>query len=319
MTAPYGPPPGWYPDPDGTPGRARWWDGLRWSDATTSTVSPGAGVPPVPTGPLAGGAPGIRSGGPARWDPGVSPAPRSRRTLWWLLSGAGVVVLVVVVALVVWLLPRITGPVVSTGADPTQSGPPLAALCPPPSGPPRPAGPAPAPPAGPRVEDPVAGISYAAQPRPWRAWDQEPWSHGTLGVEFRTGYFFVTERYAKGQYLASVLSGAVPATVNDGLTLDLECAGKQVAEDVRTSYYPVPNRKQVLRDEATTVGGRPAWVSVFRLSFREPTLTARSELVGVVVVDVGRPTAAVLYLSIPGTHRQYEPVVSRVISSVRPL
>jgi hypothetical protein len=60
-------------------------------------------------------------------------------------------------------------------------------------------------------------------------------------------------------------------------------------------------------------------VSVFRLSFHEDTLKARSELVAVVLVDVGRPTAAVLYLSIPETVKRYEGVVDRVIASVRPL
>jgi hypothetical protein len=203
-------------------------------------------------------------------------------------------------------------------AAPSPSVPPLALLCPPPPGAAGP-GRAPAPPAGPRVVDDVAGISYAAQPAPWQPWDRGPWSGGDLGVEFRTGYYFVTEQYAKGEYLASVLSGAVPATVNDGLSLDLECTGRQVAEDVRRSFYPEPNTKEVLRDERTTLGGRPAWVSVFRLSFQEPTLSARSELAAVVLVDVGRPTAAVLYLSIPETHKQYEPMVDQVIASVRPL
>jgi hypothetical protein len=202
---------------------------------------------------------------------------------------------------------------------PAPSVPPLANLCPPPSTDATPPGLAPAAPAGPRIADGDAGISYAAQPSPWRAWDRGPWTQGSLGVEFRQGYYFVTERYDRGDYLASVLSGSVPATVNDGIGLDLECTGRQVAEDVRVSYYPKLNTKKVLRDTRTTVGGRPAWVSVFRLSFHEPSLAARSELVAVVLVDVGRPTAAVLYVSIPGTHKQYEDVVDQVIASVRPL
>jgi len=177
--------------------------------------------------------------------------------------------------------------------------------------------PPPAPP-GPRVVDQAAGISYANQPAPWRQWDRT-WSGGTLDVEFRVGYYFVTERYSRGEYLASVLSGSVPATVNDGLTIDLKCTGRQVAEDVRVSFYPNPNRKESIRDEHVTLGGRPAWVSVFRLHFSEPTLMAKSELVAVVMVDVGRPEAAVLYLSIPETHRQYDPVVEKVIASIRPV
>jgi hypothetical protein len=38
----------------------------------------------------------------------------------------------------------------------------------------------------------------------------------------------------------------------------------------------------------------------------------------VVLIDIGRPEAAILYVSIPGTHRQYDPVVDEVVNSVRP-
>jgi hypothetical protein len=34
---------------------------------------------------------------------------------------------------------------------------------------------------------------------------------------------------------------------------------------------------------------------------------------------VGRPTAAVLYVSIPGTHHQFDWVVDDVLASVRPV
>jgi hypothetical protein len=37
----------------------------------------------------------------------------------------------------------------------------------------------------------------------------------------------------------------------------------------------------------------------------------------VAIIDVGKPTAAVLYVSIPGTHRQWDYVVDDVIKSVR--
>jgi hypothetical protein len=311
MSAPIPPPPGWYPDPDGTPGRLRWWDGVAWSQATRHAPGPVV-APRSPAAP-----PGVLTGLPER-DVPVPPRP-SRRIVWWL-TGGGLVALGLVLVFVFVLVPvgreaarRAAAP------QPSQSIPPLAALCPSPTGGSVPPGPVPPPPAGPRVTDRDAGISYSRQPAPWRAWDRGTWDGGTLGVRFRTGYYFVTERYSGGQYLASVLSGAVPATVNDGLSLDLECTGRQVAEDVRRSFYPEPNTKEVVRDSATTIGGRPAWVSLFRLAFDEPTLTAKTELVAVVLVDVGRPTAAVLYVSIPGTHAEYDGVVDEIIASVRPL
>ncbi len=205
---------------------------------------------------------------------------------------------------------------------PTDVRPPLAQLCPAPTVPPSaapPAAPRAAPPAtGARTTDQEAGISYRAYGSPWVTWD-EVWRAGTLEVPYRVGQHFVTETYSGGQYHASILSAAVPAADNDAVTLNLECVGRQVAADVRAEYYPQPNTMDPLRDELTTLGGRPAWVSEFRLHFAAPGQEAKDELSAVAVIDVGKPTAAVLYISVPGTHRQFDYVIDDVLASVRPL
>jgi hypothetical protein len=205
---------------------------------------------------------------------------------------------------------------------PTDVRPPLAQACPAPTVPPSngPVAPpsAAAPPAGPRTTDREAGISYQAYGPPWVTWD-EVWRAGTLEVPYKVGQHFVTELYGGGQYHASILSAAVPAADNDAVTLNLECVGRQVAADVRAEYYPQPNTMDPLRDELTTLGGRPAWVSKFRLHFNAAGLQAKDELSAVAVIDVGKPTAAVLYVSIPGTHKQFDYVVDEVLASVRPV
>jgi hypothetical protein len=166
--------------------------------------------------------------------------------------------------------------------------------------------------------DSAAGISYRRYGTPWVPWT-EVWNAGTLEVPYRVGQHFVTEVYQGGRYHASILSAAVPAADNDAVSLDLECVGRQIAADVRAEYYPQPNSMEPIRDELTTLGGRPAWVSEFRLSFRQAGLTATSELSAVAVIDVGKPTAAVLYISIPNTHDELDHVVDEVLTSVRPI
>ncbi|GAA1705743.1 hypothetical protein GCM10009765_63860 [Fodinicola feengrottensis] len=252
------------------------------------------------------------------------PAPRPLWRRPAVLWTAGIVVVAAAILVVVLLVASTTSGLASGGIGPFGGGPtkpPLAQLCPPPTAEPSaPPGSPPPPDSRPRLADSDAGISYAKADGPWMPWNQV-WSAGTLGVQFKTGYYFVTEPdYEPGRdYLASVLSGSVPATVNDGTELDLKCTGQQVAEDVRANFYPNPNTTQPIRDEMTSLGGRPAWVSVFRLHFHAEGLHATSELVGVVLVDVGKPSAAVLYLSIPGTHAQYDSTVESVIDSIRPL
>ncbi|MDT5039770.1 MAG: hypothetical protein QOE51_755 [Actinoplanes sp.] len=205
---------------------------------------------------------------------------------------------------------------------PTDVRPPLAQACPAPTTIPS-AGPTAAPSAvapatGNRTVDNEAGISYRAYGAPWVPWD-EVWRAGTLEVPYKVGQHFVTERYSRGDYHASILSAAVPATDNDAVTLNLECVGRQVSADVRAGYYPQPNTLEPLRDGLTTLGGRPAYVSKFRLHFNEVGLQANDELSAVAVIDVGKTTAAVLYVSIPGTHKQFDYVVDDVLNSVRPI
>ncbi|MFV2020361.1 hypothetical protein [Micromonospora sp. LOL_023] len=268
--------------------------------------APGSDVPPVPP-----------------------PGGRGSALLWWFGGAAGLILAAGLVIVLALALSGNVGPL-RTPAPPPDVRPPLAQLCPGPTGAPveetppptpaPPATPAPDPSASdpPRTIDPDAGISYRRYDEPWQPW-RVVWNAGSLRVPYKMGQHFVTEERYNGfsDYHASILSAAVPFAENDALTLDLECVGRQVAADVRAEYYPQPNRMDSIRDERTTLGGRPAWLTVFRLYFTQPGLQATDELVAVACIDVGRPTAAVLFVSIPGTHRQLDWVVEDLYASVR--
>ncbi|MFI5494796.1 hypothetical protein [Actinoplanes sp. NPDC051859] len=278
---------------------------VSWASGTVTS----AGVPPLLPPPAA---------------PPEPPPPGPDRRRMMLMFG-GVAAAILAVGLTIILVVGLTSegdPFGSKAAAPSEVRPPLAQMCPAPTVPPS-AGPAPKPsqlpPAtGERTSDPEAGISYRRYGAPWQPWNTT-WRAGTLEVPYKVGQHFVTEDYSLGTYHASILSAAVPAADNDAVTLNLECVGRQVAADVRAEYYPQPNRLEPLRDEMTTLGGRPAWLSEFRLHFRQPGLQADQERSAVAIIDVGKPTAAVLYVSIPGTHRQFDYVINEVLASVRPL
>lgn len=231
-------------------------------------------------------------------------------------GGIGIAVIGVIVVLVLSLTSGLPGDTPSDPAGPQQSLPPLARECPPPTAIPDDPEDLPEP-GGDRTVDTDTGISYRAYDDPWHTWDQGGFVQGDLEVKYLVGQYFITETYPKGSYMATILSGNVAAAVNDGTVLDLECVGPKVAADVRANYYPQPNDMEELREESTTLGGRPAWIKEFRLSFDEPGLDADSELVAVALIDVGRPEAAVLYVSIPDTHDQYDDIVGELFDSVR--
>lgn len=241
-----------------------------------------------------------------------------------IFSGvAGAILAVGLAVILILLLSGEGSPLRHRAWPPADVRPPLAQLCPAPTVPPsaEPSTPAPKPAAPPkpgaRTVDTAAGISYAAYGPPWEPW-RTVWRAGTLAVPYRMGQHFVTEVYSGGSYHASILSAAVPAADNDAMIVNLECVGRQVVADVRAEYYPQPNAMEPIKDELTTLGGLPAWLSVFRLHFSSAGLRAKDELSAVAVLDVGKPTAAVLYVSIPGTHQQLDWVVDDVLASVRP-
>jgi hypothetical protein len=275
-----------------------------WGSGTVTAP----GMPPVepPPGP--------------RKKPADGPERRRRQMLIFGGIAGGILALGLAIILIV-VLSSDGDPFGNKVSAPTDLRPPLAQACPAPTTIPS-AGPTAAPSAvapapGSRTVDDEAGISYRAYGAPWVPWD-EVWRAGTLEVPYKVGQHFVTERYSRGDYHASILSAAVPAADNDAVTLNLECVGRQVAADVRAGYYPQPNTLDALRDGLTTLGGRPAYVSKFRLHFNEVGLQAKDELSAVAVIDVGRTTVAVLYVSIPGTHQQFDYVVDDVLNSVRP-
>jgi hypothetical protein len=249
--------------------------------------------------------------------PPRSPAAQRRRTLMWFGGAAAVAAAIGIIVLLVMVMTGNSPIANRTAAGPPDVLSPLAKACPPPTADGQKLQPPPPPPPGPRTVDTQAGISYARYGAPWIPWD-EVWDAGDLHVRYGVGQHFVTETYVNGDYHASILSGSVPAAENDALTLDLKCTGHQVLGDVRESYYPQPNTIDMMRDQVTVLGGRPAWVSKFRLHFHEEGLHATSELVGLALIDVGRPNAAIIYVSIPNTVDQYDPLVDQVLQSVRP-
>lgn len=293
---------GWYPDPEGAPNKVRWWDSERgaWTGHTAIAGS-------------------VETNGP----PGSHKQPRAPRDLGRF--GPGIAALLVA-ALVVFVLSIADGndgggePTAGPApADPSES-PSIGQLCAntQPSKPGTPVGPSPV---GPRIVDPDAKLSYIQLSDPFRAWDQGTWSSsgGGLGEEFAMGQYFVTQQSTPGggKYMATVLSGIVPAGSADDPRANIECAAKVIADDVRKRYYPQPNQRKELGTELLSVSGKPAYLTKFHLAFDEPGYTAKGELVAICVVEVPGGDLGAIYVSIPDTHEQYDGVVEKVVSSLQ--
>ena len=290
MTGPSQPAPGWYPDPDGTPGLVRWWNGVSWSEVATP-AGPGVAVqsspvlapPSPPTSPV-----------PPAAEP--SPSGGSRTAL---VIGLSLLVLVAVVVAAVFLGRPASDPIAEA---PSSSAVPL-----PPTGPEFPPGTV-------RIIDEVSGISYPYLGENWYEFD--------LGMQAEVtaiaGQYFVTQDVTPEgtTFIAQCTSGPLSEGLGWAGPSTLQSTTLAVADSVRFNYYPRPNERTVLREEARTVDGHQAYLYEFQLAWDAPGYDASGERAALLLIDVGRPAPALLYLSIPNTHAELYGVIDRVIDAV---
>jgi hypothetical protein len=287
------PPPGWYPDPDGAPGLVRWWSGTGWSDVATQA---GPGVA-VQTSPLL--APQRPPLPPVQPEP--APASTGVRAGWIIAISLLVLVLVVGAGM---LLGRS-----GSGDTPTAAST-TAQLPPPPAG-------TEFPPGTVRIIDEAAGISYPFLGNGWYEWD--------LGQQYETGeiagQYFTTQEVTPDQsiFIAQCTSGPLAGDYGWAGPDTLAATTAVIADNVRGNYYPEPNERKVMRDEARTVDGHAAHLIEFQLTWAVPGYDATGERAALLLVDVGRPSPALLYISIPNTHAELYGVIDRVLESVEVL
>jgi hypothetical protein len=284
------PPPGWYPDPDGAPGLVRWWSGTGWSDVATPA---GPGVA-VQTSPLL--APQRPPLPPVQPEP--APASTGGRAGWIIAISLLVLVLVVGAGM---LLGR------SGNGDTPTAASTTAQLPPPPAG-------TEFPPGTVRIIDEAAGISYPFLGNGWYEWD--------LGQQYETGeiagQYFTTQEVTPDQsiFIAQCTSGPLAGDYGWAGPDTLAATTAVIADNVRGNYYPEPNERKVMRDEARTVDGHAAHLIEFQLTWAVPGYDATGERAALLLVDVGRPSPALLYISIPNTHAELYGVIDRVLDDV---
>jgi len=287
------PPPGWYPDPDGAPGLVRWWSGSAWSDVATP-AGPGVAVQVSPQ--LAPRVPDVSfSSEPER------PTSASGLRAGWVV---GISLLVLVLVVGAGVLVGRTGSTESTETPEAEATVQQA---------PRPSGRS-FPPGTVRIIDEASGISYPYLGDGWYEWD--------LDEQYETdriaGQYFTTQEVTpdEGIFIAQCTSGPLVEGYGWAGPGTLQTTTAAIADSVRGNYYPSPNDRRVMRDEARTVDGHAAYLVEFQLSWQIPGYDATGERAALLLVDVGRPAPAQLYISIPNTHAELYGAIDQVLDAV---
>jgi hypothetical protein len=168
-----------------------------------------------------------------------------------------------------------------------------------------------------RISDPRSGLSYARFAKPWAV---PPRKSPMSELGFSASQFTVTEK-AGGQprhwarLMSAQLNGAAkesyqgPQTARDAVT--------DVTQVYEARMYAFRHRRRHLASQPLNIAGHKGWLLSDYVTFHRHGLKATGDVVMVALVDTGRKTPGVLFMSVPNTHRELWPDVDFVVRSLR--
>jgi hypothetical protein len=168
-----------------------------------------------------------------------------------------------------------------------------------------------------RVSDPRAGLSYAHLTKPWTV---APKTSPMNEIGFSASQFAVTEK-AGGQpkhwarLMSAQLSGAAKQSYQGPGTE--EDAATELIQIYEARMFSFRHHERHLASQPLTIGGHKGWLVGDYVTYRRPGLKATGDMVAVAVVDTGKPSPGVLFMSVPNTSRKLWPDINFVMRSLR--
>ncbi|WP_021593004.1 hypothetical protein [Actinomadura welshii] len=167
-----------------------------------------------------------------------------------------------------------------------------------------------------RVNDEHSGLSYPRMAAPW----QVPTKKNRLGTPGWSGQqILVTEKRGAQLWYGQLLTGTLLPSLQSayqGPDSVKNVAGV-VAQGYEAQYYAFPHKSAPLASQALTVGGRPGWLIASYLTYQRDGVRATGEVVATAVIDTGRPSPAVVFASMPNTHKQRWPDVNAFFAQLK--
>jgi hypothetical protein len=167
-----------------------------------------------------------------------------------------------------------------------------------------------------RVKDANSGLSYPRLAAPWKV----PTKKNRLGTPGWSGQqILVTEKNGGRLWYGQLLTGTLLPSLQSsyqGPDSVKNVAGL-AAQGYEAQYYAFPHRTAPLASQALTVDGHPGWLIASYLTYKRDGVRATGELYATAVIDTGREAPAVVFASMPNTHKVKYPDVNEFFSQLK--
>lgn len=167
-----------------------------------------------------------------------------------------------------------------------------------------------------RVADTHSGLSYPRLAAPW----QVPTKKNKLGTPGWSGQqILVTERNGGQLWYGQLLTGTLlPSLLSayQGPEGVKNMAGL-VAQAYEAQYYAFPHKTRPLASQALNVDGHKGWLIASYLTYQRDGVKATGEVLAMAVVDTGRKAPAVVFASMPNTHKKKWPDINEFFANLK--
>ncbi|MDN3355660.1 hypothetical protein [Actinomadura sp. DC4] len=168
-----------------------------------------------------------------------------------------------------------------------------------------------------RINDVRSGLSYARLNQPWAL---PPKKSPMLELGFSASQFAVTEKTGAepkhwARLMSTQLSGAAQEAYEGPGTE--RAAASEVARMYEERMFNFRTKKRALASQPLAIAGHKGWLVSDYVTYRRPGLKATGDVVAVALVDTGKNTPGVLFMSVPNTSRKLWPDINFVVRSLR--
>jgi hypothetical protein len=169
-----------------------------------------------------------------------------------------------------------------------------------------------------RINDTFTGLNYPKFATPWQVPSKKS---GMAQLGWSAQQILVTEKHAGQIWYGQLMSGLLSPAEQDIYAGPGSEKAAAVAYEKSTEarLYSFTHKSKPLASQAIDLpgAGGKGWLVSTALTYHRDGIKATGEILTVAIIDTGKSTPAVLFMSVPDTHKKLYPDINLVVDSLK--